>query len=187
MCLIFVRYLRNFNALEERTFEEWASILDLSTRWGFTDIRDLALRCMEPPNPLQRLVLARKYSIERWINLALLELCKRQEPLSLDEARLMDFEDVVLVGSVRQTVRLPTPTVNCAKIRECIQAWRNGEPWKPASDVEFANRPLSPNHFITASSISSTGLFGQTNIAHSSSTTGNRKKKMDGSRNPYRY
>ena len=122
---------RNFNTLEERSFEEWSSILDLSTRWGFTSIRDLAIRCLKPPSPLRRLILARKCAVEEWVNPALLELCERPEPLSLDEARLMDFEDVVLVGSVRQNVRTSTLTTNGAGIRDCIQAWKRGEPWSP--------------------------------------------------------
>ena len=197
MRLIFVRYLRNFNTLEERSFEEWSSILDLSTRWGFTSIRDLALRCVEPPNPLQRLILARKYTIERWINPALLGLCERQEPLSLDEARLMDFEDVVLVGSVRQTVRSPTPTVNSAGIKECIQAWRNEEPWRPASDVELkiASRPPSPDLLISKPKPRFIQGFGQleTNTAQSISADSIRLRNLKtrnqaslGCRNPFR-
>jgi hypothetical protein len=122
---------RNFNALEEHSFEEWSSILDLSTRWGFTSIRDLAIRCVEPPSPLHRLILARKYSIEQWVLPSLLELCERPQPLSLDEARLMDLEDVVLVGFVRQSVRSPTQIVGGTAIGDCIQAWTSGEPFKP--------------------------------------------------------
>ena len=43
----------------------------------------------------------------------------------------MDFEDVVLLGSVRQDIRSPPRRANLkpAGIRNCIQAWRNGEPW----------------------------------------------------------
>jgi hypothetical protein len=156
MFLIVVHYLRNFNTLEERSFEEWSSILDLSTRWDFTSIRDLALRCMEPPDPLQRLILARKYTIERWINPALLWLCERQEPLSLDEARLMDFEDVVLVGSVRQTVRSPNLMVNGAVIREYIQAWRSGKPLPQVSELPDACAVGSiPQHHPSDSTLSS--------------------------------
>jgi hypothetical protein len=72
--------------------------------------------------------------MEEWINPALLELCERQEPLSLDEARLMDFEDVVLVGSVRQTVRSSDLVVDGAGIREHIQAWGSEEPSSPVSE-----------------------------------------------------
>ncbi|KAH9962483.1 hypothetical protein BJV74DRAFT_787129 [Russula compacta] len=44
-------YPLNFNTREERSFEEWSSILDLSTRWGFASIRDLAIRSLKPPTP----------------------------------------------------------------------------------------------------------------------------------------
>jgi hypothetical protein len=138
---------RSYNTLEERSFEEWSSILDLSTRWGFTSIRDLAIRritCVVPPHSqrrttrkppikppviLSQLLLARKHAVEHWIVPALLELCKRPEPLSLEEARLMDLEDVFFVGSVRQTIRSPTLMVRGGGIRNCIQAWKSGEPW----------------------------------------------------------
>lgn len=122
--------LRNYNTLETRTFEEWSAILDLSTRWGFTSIRDLAIRCMKPPTPLDRLILARKHAVDEWILPALLELCERPEPIDLEEARLMDFEDVVLVGSVRQTVRSSTLTVDGTGIGKYVRAWerKSGKP-----------------------------------------------------------
>jgi len=129
-----VLYPLNFNALEEHSFEEWSSILDLSTRWGFTSIRELAIRCVDPPCPLHRLILARKYSIEQWVLPSLLELCERPQPLSLDEARLMDLEDVVLVGFVRQTIRSPIQKVWGTEIRDCIQAWTSGGPFNPVSE-----------------------------------------------------
>ena len=127
--LMIVPLLRNYNTLERHTFEHWSAILDLSTRWGFTSIRDLAIRCIRPPDPLKKLLLARKNNIDRWIQPALLELCQRPQPLSLEEARLMDFEDVILVGSVRQTARLSTLTVGSTGIKNCIQAWQSREPW----------------------------------------------------------
>jgi len=126
-----ILYPQNYNTLEGRTFEQWSAILDLSTRWGFTNIRDLAIRCIKPPNPLDRLLLARKHAVEAWTLPALLELCERPEPLSLEEARLMDFEDVVLVGSVRQTVRSSTLTVSGTGIGNYVRAWKSGEPWSP--------------------------------------------------------
>ena len=136
--LMLVLILRDYNTLESRTFEEWSAILDLSTRWGFTSIRDLAIRCIKHPNPLNRLILARKHAVEEWAFPALLDLCERPEPLSLEEARLMDFDDVLLVGSVRQTVRSSTLTVDGTGIGNYIQAWKSG---KPCSSV-----PDSPNN-----------------------------------------
>jgi hypothetical protein len=125
---MLVLVLRNYNTLERHNFEEWSAILDLSTRWGFTSIRDLAIRCIKPRDPLKKLLLARKNNIDVWIQPALSELCMRPQPLSLEEARLMEFEDVILVGSVRQTTRSYTLTVDGTGIMNCIQAWQSREP-----------------------------------------------------------
>src|SRR5712672_47624 len=125
---------RNFNASEERSFEELSSILDLATRWGFTSIRGMDIRCLKPPTAYQRLILGRKYAVEEWILPALQELCERSEPVTLDEARLMDFEDLVLVESVRETIRSRSLRVLSAGIRECIEAYRRGETWRPPAN-----------------------------------------------------
>jgi len=109
---------------------------------------------MKPPSALRRLILARRYAIEEWVNPALLELCERPEPLSLDEARQMDFEDVVLLGSVRQNVRSLTLTTNEAGIRDCIQAWRSGEPWSPGPTA--VSRPPTPGTPTSSASRPST-------------------------------
>ncbi len=128
-------WLRDFSVPAERSFEELVSILDLSTRWGFASIREMAIRCMnlKPPTSLQRLIVGQKYAIEDWILLALQELCERPLPLALDEARLMNIEDVVLVGSVRESVRSQEPTVASAGIMDCIKALRSGKPWQRLS------------------------------------------------------
>jgi hypothetical protein len=127
--LMLVLIFRNYNTLERRTFEQWSAILNLSTQWGFTSIRDLAIRSIRPTDPLKKLLLARKNNIDMWIQPTLLELCMRRQPLSLEEARLMDFEDVILISSVRQTARLSTLTVEGTGIMNCIQAWQSREPW----------------------------------------------------------
>lgn len=87
----------------------------------------MAIRCLKPPTPLQRLILGRKYAIEDWILPALQDLCERPLPLAFDEARLMTIEDVILVGSVRESVRSHTLTVESAGIIDCIEALRNGK------------------------------------------------------------
>jgi hypothetical protein len=131
--------------LEERCFEEWVSILELSTRWGFTSIRDLAIRRIKPPSPLQRLVVARKYDLEQWIVPALMELCQRPESLSFDEASLLDLEDFVLVASSRQSVRSSNLVVQGAAIRDHILAWdRNGELERPPGPVSDSPAPTTP-------------------------------------------
>ena len=157
-------FLRNFNALEEHLFEELSSILDLSTRWGFASIRDMAIRRIEPPTPHQRLILGRKHGVDEWIPLALRELCERPQPLTPDEARLMDFEDVVLVGSVREKVRNQALTVDSAGLRDCIEALRRGEPWTMprvgASTPPEAPKPQSPSSIPLFESTVPNTVFG---------------------------
>jgi len=164
-----VLYPLNFNALEGHSFEELSSILDLSTRWGFTSIRYMAIRCIEPPTPHERLILGRKHGVDEWIPVALQELCERPQPLTPDEARLMDFEDVVLVGSVREKVRNQALTMDSAGIRDCIEGLRREEPWR----MPLVGAPAPP----APPSLSSTSLSGPTipltfGAASTSATTG---------------
>ena len=133
----------------------------------------MAIRCIKPPTPHERLILGRKYGVDEWVPLALQELCERPQPLTPDEARLMDFEDVVLVGSVREKVRNQALTVDSAGIRDCVEALRRGEPWKkplvgaaaPASlsSTSIFGRRTSTGHasaFGTASSATTGSVFG---------------------------
>jgi hypothetical protein len=147
--------LRDFNALGGYSFEELSSILDLSTRWGFTSIRDMAIRCLKPPKAHQRLILGRKHGIDQWILPALQELCERPEPPTPDEARLMGLEDVILVGSVREKVRTHALTANSAGIMDRIKAWGSVEPgeWPvrvpaPVFAVPHPVPPWSPDEWL---------------------------------------
>ena len=88
---------------EQFSYEEWKSVLHLSTRWGFASIRRLALGSIEPPTPHDRLLLARTYSVDDWVLPALAALCERTTPLTVTEAREMRIEDVVLVFTARES------------------------------------------------------------------------------------
>jgi hypothetical protein len=94
---------RNFEE-HDLSYEQWKSVLHLSTRWGFASLRKLALKAIDPPTSFDRLLLARIYSVDHWVLPALYELCGRVKPISLKEARQMDMEDVVLVATVREEI-----------------------------------------------------------------------------------
>ncbi|KAH9174998.1 hypothetical protein EDB89DRAFT_429834 [Lactarius sanguifluus] len=91
---------------EERdlSYEQWRSVLYLSTRWGFASRRKLALESIKPPTPYDRLLLARQYAVDHWVSPALIALCERTAPLSLDEARGMNIEDLVLIATMREEI-----------------------------------------------------------------------------------
>ena len=104
------------------SYEEWRSVLHLSTRWGFASIRKLALGSINPPTPHDRLLLARTYSVDDWVIPALSALSERTTPLSLSEARQMSIEDVVLVSTVREDIRGRALQVDSAEIPLRVKA-----------------------------------------------------------------
>ena len=103
------------------SYEQWKSVLHLSTRWGFDSLRKLAIKSIRPPTSYDQLVLARTYSVEQWVLPALSVLCSRALPLSLDEARQMDIEDVVLVAAVREEIRGDALRVDAAEIPRHVE------------------------------------------------------------------
>ena len=117
---------RNFEQ-HDLSYEEWKSVLHLSICWDFTSIRRLALNNIQPPTPHDRLLLARTYSVNDWVIPALSELCERSVTLSLDEARQMNIEDVVLVATVREEVRNHALQVDAAEILGCVEAAQAGK------------------------------------------------------------
>jgi len=116
---------RNFGEID-LSYEEWKSVLRLSTRWGFTSTRRLALATIKPPTPHDRLLLARTFSVDDWVVPALSALCGRTEPLTLSEARQMDIEDVVLVVTMREGIRSRALQAKVAEISRYVEAAQAG-------------------------------------------------------------
>jgi hypothetical protein len=104
------------------SYEQWKSVLHLSTRWGFTSLRELALKSIYPPTPFDRLLLSRTYSVDHWVLPALSALCERKRTISLKEARQMDTEDLVLIATVREEIRAGVSFVDTTEIKRRIEA-----------------------------------------------------------------
>ncbi|KAH9976128.1 hypothetical protein BGW80DRAFT_1291526 [Lactifluus volemus] len=122
------------------SYKEWKSVLHLSTLWGFASLRKLAIRSIYPPTPHDRLLLARTYSVDHWVLPALTALCERNTPLSLDEARQMSIEDVVLVATVREDIRNNTIQVKAIDIPCRVEAAQAGK-----LSFKSFNFPEAPN------------------------------------------
>ncbi|KAH8996894.1 hypothetical protein EDB92DRAFT_1842645 [Lactarius akahatsu] len=143
------------------SYEEWKSVLHLSTRWGFASLRRLALGSIEPPTPFDQLLLARAYSVDHWLLPALSALCERTVPLSLSEVRQMSIEDVVLVTTVREDIRHHALQVDPAEIPHCIEAAQAGMVAIAAASARGkAEAPSnSPSSSGSESSTGSTAAF----------------------------
>jgi len=148
--LLSVLYPENFDE-HSLSYEQWRSVLHLSTRWGFASLRKLALRSVKPPTPCDQLLLARTYGVDHWVLPALSALCERTIPINLQEARQMSVEDIVLVATVREDIcnhgsrtEIPSRIEEAqARISEATRndtfpasiKWRGAvESWKPEPD-----------------------------------------------------
>jgi hypothetical protein len=139
--LTYVFY-RNFEA-HELTYEQWKSVLHLSTRWGFASIRKLALKSIKPPTSHHQLVLARTYSVDQWVLPALTALCSRTLPLSFGEARQMSMEDVILVTTVREEIRGGALRVDAADIPQHVEVAQAGKLKRPVGKDVYWDKPKS--------------------------------------------
>ncbi|KAH9032581.1 hypothetical protein EDB85DRAFT_1865009 [Lactarius pseudohatsudake] len=140
--LLSVLYPANFEAHELR-YEQWKSVLHLSTRWGFTSLRKLALKSIAPPTPHDQLVLARTYSVDHWVLPSLTALCERTLPLSLDEARKMSLEDVILVATAREEIHGGALRVDAADIPRHVEVAQAGQSNRPMGNETYWDGPNS--------------------------------------------
>jgi hypothetical protein len=84
---------------------EWIAILDLSTRWEFDDIRELAIKQLleHKIEPVEKIELEHKYKITRqWAYDAYIDLCSRRPPLTSEEAERLGIETATLINQARE-------------------------------------------------------------------------------------
>jgi hypothetical protein len=103
------------------TLDEWTSVLHLASKWGFESIRTLALRKLLPlASPVDKIVLGRKYGFDDWLTPAFVAVCARAEPLSLEEAKRMDSEDVACIYQAREKARGSSISVPTKVAQEAV-------------------------------------------------------------------
>ncbi|KAH6907087.1 hypothetical protein BKA70DRAFT_1286210 [Coprinopsis sp. MPI-PUGE-AT-0042] len=76
------------------TFEEWLSVLKLSSKWLFKDLRNVAIAKLDtlPMTPIQRVLLARQYSIPSWLIEGYVRILNRMAP-TLDRPTFISQEE----------------------------------------------------------------------------------------------
>jgi hypothetical protein len=85
---------------------EWTDVLHLSTKWGFEHLRTAAITAILPlASAVDKLVLGRTYGFVDWVPGAYTDLLKREDDLTLDEAKKMALEDVVAIAKGRREAR----------------------------------------------------------------------------------
>ncbi|KAG9006319.1 hypothetical protein FRB93_008808 [Tulasnella sp. JGI-2019a] len=93
------------NALEALKIDEWAAVLRLASKWGFTAVRQHAINIFDTrfydQDPFSRLDLARKCQVSKWFPPAYRQLCERPDSLTLAEAQQLGLTQFVAICRIR--------------------------------------------------------------------------------------
>ena len=83
---------------------EWISILKLATLWIFKGLRAGAVSRLTGmmTDPIEEVLLGRQYSVPQWLRSGYGTLVNRSVILSLEEARLLNFQTAFLVCQARE-------------------------------------------------------------------------------------
>jgi hypothetical protein len=92
------------------SFDAWISILRLSTRWSFKDLRQIAneelAKRLINADPMQMLVLGEECQVSALLAYGIQELALRKDPLTLGEAGQLSLQNVLLISRLREYAAL---------------------------------------------------------------------------------
>lgn len=108
--MFIIKESRKFSIYDEGTVDDWKSILELSNRWSFPEVKDLAVRELQkkPLSPVERIELYHRNFVDR--NLLIndyIELCQRESPLTLKEGLDLGLETTLTIARTREEIRSP--------------------------------------------------------------------------------
>jgi hypothetical protein len=77
-----------------KSFDEWISVLKLSTAWKFAKLRRKALVVLTgiEIDPVERVILGRDHKVEKWVVDSYTQLVRRDVGLSLKEAKILGYD-----------------------------------------------------------------------------------------------
>ena len=96
-------------SLYDTTIEDWNIILNLADKWEFNEVKDLAVRELQKKPDLDlvsKMALYQTYKVDpRHLIPLYAQLCERDTPITLNEARILGIETTVLINSTREQLR----------------------------------------------------------------------------------
>ncbi|KAG6920042.1 hypothetical protein DXG01_010110 [Tephrocybe rancida] len=96
-------------SLFDWAIEDWTSVLELTQKWEFKEVHNLAIRELEKQTQLpliERIVLYQRFDVDRDLLVPLYgKLCSRPEALDDDESEAIGIKATVLVFRARETLR----------------------------------------------------------------------------------
>jgi hypothetical protein len=91
------------------TWQQWASVLKLSTMWGFHAVRQKAITNIASSaiDPVDKIILSKKHDVSAWLVPTLNQLAQREQPLIIEDAQRLSqvagWEFSLQLGHVRET------------------------------------------------------------------------------------
>lgn len=88
--------------------EDWAAILGLAHHWQFSEVKALAIREMEKQTipALHKITIYHRYDVNRDLLFqSYMDLCLREEPLTIAEAEDLGLETWLMISTARETIR----------------------------------------------------------------------------------
>ncbi|KAF5387246.1 hypothetical protein D9757_006856 [Collybiopsis confluens] len=99
-------YPRTIGTYEIHGIQGWTTILKVANVLNFKDIRKLAIQRLDRiAPPVDRIVLSRKYDVQRWVVPAFKELCTSIEPLTNEEGRKLGVEGLMVLTRMKQELQ----------------------------------------------------------------------------------
>ncbi|KAF5355561.1 hypothetical protein D9758_006326 [Tetrapyrgos nigripes] len=101
---------------ENKSKDEWLSILRLSNLWRFSRLRSLAIEELtkqQQMDAVEQILLGKEFAVSQWIRAGYKGVIMRKEPLSMDEVKLLDYEPAIRVFRARESVNQRMQGSNC--------------------------------------------------------------------------
>ena len=90
---------------DEATLDDWETILLLSDRWLFPEVKELAIRELQKQDMthVKRITLYHDFGVDRTLLIPdYAALCEREQPLTLDEGLNLGMETTLMVAWGRE-------------------------------------------------------------------------------------
>ncbi|KAF8271087.1 hypothetical protein EI94DRAFT_1556919, partial [Lactarius quietus] len=97
-------------SIYEANVDEWTSILKLAHKWEFVEVKALALRELEQLEipALQKIITYHDHDVDRnLLHKAYTDLAIRDDPITIEEGRLLGLETALLLARAREFARAP--------------------------------------------------------------------------------
>lgn len=105
-----IRPTSSFGNYTKATQHDWKTILRIAAKWGFDQVRELAVRHLENTDIdlVNRIKLYKEHGVaQKHLFPLYMQLAVRRELITLDEAQILGMETLVKIHSVRERIRAP--------------------------------------------------------------------------------